>query len=132
MQLFSHIFNFENVFWCDYNVALGELIKALMVILCKAHICVLCIICILHEFWILAAADANERSFSFVTGDKIPGGSTLLFDVELLQIEENNRPRNVFKEIDSDKDNLLSQDEVCIRAWKLTKHILLCDHVKWI
>lgn len=45
-------------------------------------------------------------------GDKIPGGSTLLFDVELLQIEENNKPRNIFKEIDSDKDNLLSQDEV--------------------
>lgn len=114
-------------------MASGEFIKAVMVILCKAHICVLCIICILHEFWILvlAAADANEQSFSFVTGDKIPGGSTLLFDVELLQIEENNKPRNIFKEIDSDKDNLLSQDEVCILAWKLMKPILLYNHIKW-
>lgn len=49
----------------------------------------------------------------FVAGDKIPGGATLVFDVELLQILEGHKPQNVFDEIDTDKDDLLSQDEVC-------------------
>lgn len=45
-------------------------------------------------------------------GDKIPGGATLVFDVELVQIDEGQKPQNVFKDIDLDDDNLLSQDEV--------------------
>lgn len=45
-------------------------------------------------------------------GDKIPGGATLYFEVELMTIGEGDKPQNIFKEIDSDGDNLLSQDEV--------------------
>jgi len=42
----------------------------------------------------------------------IPGGSTLLFDVELLDVEEGPAPVNVFKQIDSDEDNQLSREEL--------------------
>jgi hypothetical protein len=48
----------------------------------------------------------------FCKGDKIPGGATLVFDVELMEIGKGNHPINYFKEIDLDNDNLLSQDEV--------------------
>ena len=44
--------------------------------------------------------------------DKIPGKATLTYDVELLEIESGHRPSNFFGEIDTDGDNLLSQDEV--------------------
>jgi len=44
--------------------------------------------------------------------DTIPGKATLIYDVELLDIEEGHRPANFFGEIDTDGDNLLSQDEV--------------------
>lgn len=47
-----------------------------------------------------------------LVGNKIPGGATLIFDVELLGIGEGHQPMNYFKEIDTDNDNLLSQDEV--------------------
>jgi len=46
--------------------------------------------------------------------DKIPGKSTLIYEVELLAIEEGHRPSNFFGEIDADGDNLLSQDEVLL------------------
>jgi len=37
----------------------------------------------------------------------------LIFDVELVEINpEGDKPQNLFKEIDVDMDNLLSQDEV--------------------
>lgn len=49
-----------------------------------------------------------------LSGDKIPGGATLVFDVELMEIQEGQKTQNVFKDIDLDNDNLLSQDEVCI------------------
>jgi len=46
------------------------------------------------------------------TDDKIPEHATLIYDVELLEIQEGHRPSNFFGEIDADGDNLLSQDEV--------------------
>ncbi|KAK2149946.1 hypothetical protein LSH36_430g04083 [Paralvinella palmiformis] len=48
-------------------------------------------------------------------GDLIPGGATLLFDVELLDISEGVQPENFFKEIDTDNDNKLSREE--LRTW---------------
>ena len=52
------------------------------------------------------------------SGDIIPAHATLKFDVELIGIEdgsgEADEPSpNIFKEIDANKDKLLSQDEVC-------------------
>ncbi|OWF36723.1 FK506-binding protein 2-like [Mizuhopecten yessoensis] len=47
-------------------------------------------------------------------GDKIPPKATLVFDVELEKIEEGPAPQNIFKQIDSNGDNALSQDEVHI------------------
>jgi len=45
-------------------------------------------------------------------GDVIPGGATLLFDVELISIGDAPPPVNVFKEIDEDEDSHLSREEV--------------------
>jgi FK506-binding protein 14 len=45
-------------------------------------------------------------------GEKIPPGATLLFEVELLKIEDGPKSVNVFKEIDANQDNTLSKDEV--------------------
>ncbi|XP_015439032.1 PREDICTED: FK506-binding protein 2 isoform X2 [Dufourea novaeangliae] len=45
-------------------------------------------------------------------GNVIPGGATLLFDVELINISNSPPTANVFKEIDSDRDNQLSREEV--------------------
>ncbi|XP_069111705.1 FK506-binding protein 2-like [Argopecten irradians] len=45
-------------------------------------------------------------------GDKIPAKATLVFDVELEKIEDGPAPQNIFKQIDTDGDNALSQDEV--------------------
>jgi len=45
-------------------------------------------------------------------GDVIPGGATLLFDVELVSIGDAPPPVNVFKEIDEDEDSHLSREEV--------------------
>ena len=45
-------------------------------------------------------------------GEKIPPGATLVFEVELLAIEDGEPPKNIFKEIDVDGDNRLSKDEV--------------------
>lgn len=44
--------------------------------------------------------------------EKIPAKSTLVFDVEVLKIEDGPKPVNVFLEIDTDKDNRLSRKEV--------------------
>jgi FK506-binding protein 14 len=45
-------------------------------------------------------------------GNVIPGGATLLFDVELVNIGDSPPTTNVFKEIDENKDMQLSRDEV--------------------
>lgn len=45
-------------------------------------------------------------------GDKIPAKSTLVFDVEMVTIEDGPPPQNIFKEIDTDGDKALSPDEV--------------------
>ncbi|XP_029038681.1 FK506-binding protein 2 isoform X1 [Osmia bicornis bicornis] len=45
-------------------------------------------------------------------GNVIPGGATLLFDVELINISDSPPTANVFKEIDSNHDNQLSREEV--------------------
>ncbi|CAK9825298.1 Peptidyl-prolyl cis-trans isomerase FKBP14 [Anthophora retusa] len=45
-------------------------------------------------------------------GNVIPGGATLLFDVELINISDSPPSANVFKEIDTDHDNQLSREEV--------------------
>ncbi|XP_015926487.1 uncharacterized protein [Parasteatoda tepidariorum] len=45
-------------------------------------------------------------------GDRIPPKATLIFEVELLDIEDGPAPVNVFKEIDLDEDNQLSREEI--------------------
>merc|ERR1712055_451248 len=45
-------------------------------------------------------------------GDVIPGGATLLFEVELLNIADGPAPVNVFKEIDVDQDLHVSREEL--------------------
>lgn len=45
-------------------------------------------------------------------GNVIPGGATLAFDVELINIGDSPPTTNVFKEIDENQDNQLSRNEV--------------------
>ncbi|GLG92497.1 12 kDa FK506-binding protein [Gryllus bimaculatus] len=45
-------------------------------------------------------------------GNVIPGGATLTFEVDLVNIGDSPPPVNVFKEIDADKDQMLSREEV--------------------
>ncbi|KAM3968554.1 peptidyl-prolyl cis-trans isomerase Fkb14 [Aphomia sociella] len=45
-------------------------------------------------------------------GNVIPPQATLHFDVELINIGDSPPTTNVFKEIDADKDNMLSREEV--------------------
>lgn len=45
-------------------------------------------------------------------GELIPPNSGLTFDVELVGIEDGEIPPNVFKEIDTNNDKMLSQEEV--------------------
>ncbi|KAJ9586800.1 hypothetical protein L9F63_019610, partial [Diploptera punctata] len=45
-------------------------------------------------------------------GNVIPGGATLTFEVDLINIGDTPPPVNVFKEIDADKDLMLSREEV--------------------
>lgn len=45
-------------------------------------------------------------------GEVIPGGATLIFDIELIAVEDGPAPVNVFKQIDLDADNNLSREEL--------------------
>ncbi|XP_013179227.1 PREDICTED: FK506-binding protein 2 isoform X2 [Papilio xuthus] len=45
-------------------------------------------------------------------GNVIPPHATLYFEVELIHIGDSPPTTNVFKEIDADKDNMLSREEV--------------------
>ncbi|CAG4943080.1 unnamed protein product [Colias eurytheme] len=45
-------------------------------------------------------------------GNVIPPHATLHFEVELINIGDSPPTTNVFKEIDADKDNMLSREEV--------------------
>lgn len=67
-------------------------------------------------------------------GNVIPGGATLIFEVELIDIGNSTPTTNVFKEIDANKDNQLSRDEVNIYVWSslvLFFYYSLCFH-KWL
>ncbi|ELT92778.1 hypothetical protein CAPTEDRAFT_182499 [Capitella teleta] len=45
-------------------------------------------------------------------GERIPPGATLIFTTELIDVsDEKQKGENIFKEIDADGDNLLSQEE---------------------
>lgn len=45
-------------------------------------------------------------------GNRIPPKATLYFEVECVTIEDGPPPLNVFKEIDSNKDTMLSREEI--------------------
>lgn len=55
-------------------------------------------------------------------GDTIPGDATLIFEVELLEMRDGMNPTNVFKDIDRDGDEQLSQDEV---------RLMLVERITW-
>ena len=49
---------------------------------------------------------------SIVVGSVIPGGATLVFEMELVAIDKPPKSNEIFHDIDKDGDNLLSEDEV--------------------
>ena len=53
-------------------------------------------------------------------GAKIPGGATLHFDVELMDISDAPAPPNIFADIDADADGSLSVDE--LKGWFKREH----------
>jgi len=52
-------------------------------------------------------------------GNVIPGGATLIFEVELINIGDTPPTTNVFKEIDNNSDKMLSREEVISYVWKM-------------
>ena len=58
-------------------------------------------------------------------GDVIPGGATLVFDIELIDTEEGPAPVNVFKDIDSNVDNNIDREEL---AGYLKKQVRVLIH----
>lgn len=59
-------------------------------------------------------------------GNVIPGGATLMFETELIHIgDAQHVTTNVFKEIDADKDNQLSREEV--RGFVNTATFMKCS-----
>lgn len=57
-------------------------------------------------------------------GKVIPGGATLVFEVELIDIGNKEPETNVFKMIDDNKDNQLSRDEVTVYVRETTNDFL--------
>lgn len=45
-------------------------------------------------------------------GERIPAGATLVFETELIKIEDGPPPVNVFNQIDVDKDDHLTREEI--------------------
>lgn len=50
----------------------------------------------------------------FFPGESIPPKATLHFEVELVNIKDGPKIENIFSQIDTNKDKLLSPDEVRI------------------
>lgn len=51
-------------------------------------------------------------------GDAIPPDATLIFEVELVHTADGPVPPNVFKQIDTNNDQILTHDEVNTRAFQ--------------
>eukprot|EP00105_Crassostrea_gigas_P004193 XP_011417332.1 PREDICTED: FK506-binding protein 2 isoform X1 [Crassostrea gigas] len=54
-------------------------------------------------------------------GEKIPPKSTLIFEVELLDVQDGPKPENIFKKIDTDEDNKLSREEISAHLVDLSR-----------
>ncbi|XP_062589996.1 uncharacterized protein LOC134251605 isoform X1 [Saccostrea cucullata] len=54
-------------------------------------------------------------------GEKIPPKATLIFEVELLDIQDGPKPENIFKKIDTDEDNRLSREEISAHLVDLSR-----------
>ena len=87
----------------DFKIGVGQVIKGWdegLLGLCKGAKAKL----------IIPAADGYGANGA---GGAIPGGATLNFDVEVVDISDKSPPEpNLFKDLDSDGDNLLSRGEV--------------------
>lgn len=68
-----------------------------------------------HHNWLL-----TKEHFGLFTG-KIPPGSTLIFDIELIDIKNGPRSHDSFKEMDVNDDWKLSKEEVY-----MILHLLCC------
>jgi hypothetical protein len=67
-------------------------------------------------------------------GNVIPGGATLVFEVELINIGDAKPSTNVFKEIDDNQDNMLSRDEVTayVRSTAFSLHHTIILSFKYL
>ncbi|XP_052674703.1 uncharacterized protein LOC128156570 isoform X1 [Crassostrea angulata] len=54
-------------------------------------------------------------------GEKIPPKATLIFEVELLDVQDGPKPENIFKKIDTDEDNKLSREEISAHLVDLSR-----------
>lgn len=61
-------------------------------------------------------------------GNVIPGHATLIFEVELINIGDSPPTTNVFKEIDTDQDNMLSRDEVSLQICILSLSLIFTSY----
>jgi len=52
-------------------------------------------------------------------GDAIPGDATLIFDIELIDVENGPPPVNIFKQIDLDDDGVVGREELSEYLQKL-------------